>query len=507
MRVFVLVLVAATVIGGFVGGELSDRTFSLLGAVVGGLGTGAVLLGLGAYFTAQEERRKREALPPEIRQVFDRMFGSQENAQALVTAADKWRPRAFHQNQSKADYEEWFANAPGWSRVDPRLTSLLIDRLDGNPMFEVFVHASQDCNLVPKYEPLRALFDRGVGNVAALPRVAELLCAAGSAQGARCAEILQSRRGNQKELSELYANAINAFEASMHIEPNYLPAYVQLALLRSILYKKDEAANFCRLGLEAVVRLRSTPFHRSELATVKNAHRDLDEVENQLKSILASLGIDECTNASCDDENAEEKGDIDRRAQRYHEQIDAQIESTHKFLRDTFGKEWKHNHTRRHSLKTLSVFAVHIATLIAVKREFPGLHWGTLNGFTRTLSFRTPHTMPNVKPPDGAFVSYCSVEESFMLKQTKVFEYLGVNPLIRHLLLQLGGKTGDYNVLFDHLERVALQASRTYLPYLAEDWKGVAAVRAILPRSERRGLSRTGSSQQTSHSSGRHTRG
>lgn len=290
MRVFVLVLVAAAAIGGFVGGELSDSTFSLLGVVAGGVGTGAVLLGLGAYFTAQEERRKQEALPPEMRRVFDRMFGSPEKARALVGTAAKWRPRGFHQNQSKSDYEEWFANAPGWNRVDPRLTSLLIDRLDGNPMFEVFVHASQDCDLVPKYEPLRALFERGVGDVAALPRVAELLCAAGTAQGARCAEILQSRRSDQKELSEIYYNAINACEASMHIEPNFLPAYVQSALLRSMLNKKDEAANFCRLGLEAVDRLRSAPFHRSKVATVKNAHRDLDETQNQLKSILASLG-------------------------------------------------------------------------------------------------------------------------------------------------------------------------------------------------------------------------
>lgn len=289
MRAFILVLLVATVIGGFVGGELSDRMFSLLGALIGGVGTAAILLGLGAYLTAQEERRKRESLPPEMRQVFDRMFGSPEKARSLVAAARNWRPRPFYQNHSKEDQEDWFANAPGWNRVDSRLISLLIARLDGNPMFEVFVHASQDCGIIPKYELLSALFDQGVGNVAALPRVAEFLCTAGATQGSRCAEILQSKKGNQKELSTLYGNAMNACEASVAIEPNYLPAYVQLALLRSMLDKKDDASNFCRLGLEAVARLRSAPFHLSELATVKNAHRDLDQVESQLKSILASL--------------------------------------------------------------------------------------------------------------------------------------------------------------------------------------------------------------------------
>lgn len=76
LRVFGWVLAAATVIGGFVGGELSDRLFSLLGAVVGGVGTAAILLGLGAYFDAQERKRRGPPLSPEMRAVFDRMLGA-----------------------------------------------------------------------------------------------------------------------------------------------------------------------------------------------------------------------------------------------------------------------------------------------------------------------------------------------------------------------------------------------------------------------------------------------
>jgi hypothetical protein len=82
MRLFILVIVAAAVIGGFVGGELMGMTFSLTGAVVGGLGLAAVLLGLGAYFHAQEERKKA-ALTPEILAVFGRMLARQ----ALPSAA------------------------------------------------------------------------------------------------------------------------------------------------------------------------------------------------------------------------------------------------------------------------------------------------------------------------------------------------------------------------------------------------------------------------------------
>jgi hypothetical protein len=75
MKLFIAVILAAIVIGGFVGAELMDSSFSITGAVVGGVGTAAVLLGLGAFFDAQERKRKEKALPPEMRAVFDRMFG------------------------------------------------------------------------------------------------------------------------------------------------------------------------------------------------------------------------------------------------------------------------------------------------------------------------------------------------------------------------------------------------------------------------------------------------
>lgn len=76
LRVFGWVLAGATLIGGFVEGELTDRVFSLLGAVIGGVGTAVILLGLGAYFEAQERKRRGPPLSPEMRAVFDRMLGA-----------------------------------------------------------------------------------------------------------------------------------------------------------------------------------------------------------------------------------------------------------------------------------------------------------------------------------------------------------------------------------------------------------------------------------------------
>lgn len=78
MKMFIFVLLAATIIGGFAGGEIMHLPFSILGAVIGGVGTAAALLGLGAYFHSQE--RNLPTLSPEMRGVFDRMVTGKENS-------------------------------------------------------------------------------------------------------------------------------------------------------------------------------------------------------------------------------------------------------------------------------------------------------------------------------------------------------------------------------------------------------------------------------------------
>lgn len=171
-----------------------------------------------------------------------------------------------------------------------------------------------------------------------------------------------------------------------------------------------------------------------------------------------------------DKDDSEDLDDIERNAEKYHKQIDEQIDLSYRFLRDNFRKMEGENTAELYSLKTLAVFAVHIASLVATNRDFPEIHRGTFNGLTRALSFRTPNTMPNIKPPNGMFVSYCSMEESFMHEQTETFQNQGLEPLVRNLLQHLGGCNEIlYNLLYDHMERTSHQASKTYLPHLAEE--------------------------------------
>lgn len=90
MKAFIIVIAVATVLGGFIGGELTESTFMLTGAVVGGVGTAAFILGLGAYLSAQDEVQRKAgslSLTPEIRGVFERMVArTAEQMQARDSA-------------------------------------------------------------------------------------------------------------------------------------------------------------------------------------------------------------------------------------------------------------------------------------------------------------------------------------------------------------------------------------------------------------------------------------
>ena len=74
MKIFILVVIMATIIGGVIGGELTRTSFTVWGAAIGGIVTFVILMALGAYFERQE--KKKVVLTPEMRGVFDRMLNS-----------------------------------------------------------------------------------------------------------------------------------------------------------------------------------------------------------------------------------------------------------------------------------------------------------------------------------------------------------------------------------------------------------------------------------------------
>ncbi|MGC3999585.1 MAG: hypothetical protein QM767_19920 [Anaeromyxobacter sp.] len=80
----VITLLVGAVLGGFAGGYATDSVFSVLWAAIGGVGTLGVAFFLGWRFHVADERKKKEALPPEMRAVFDRMVGVERDSSGRV---------------------------------------------------------------------------------------------------------------------------------------------------------------------------------------------------------------------------------------------------------------------------------------------------------------------------------------------------------------------------------------------------------------------------------------
>lgn len=77
MKIFILVLVIASLVGGFGVGQVAGDTFSILGAAAGFVGTAALLLGLGAFFDYQD--RKKPKRDTGLDHVFDSMITGKTN--------------------------------------------------------------------------------------------------------------------------------------------------------------------------------------------------------------------------------------------------------------------------------------------------------------------------------------------------------------------------------------------------------------------------------------------
>lgn len=72
MKLFIGLIIAAAIIGGLAG---ADSGFSTDGAVAGGILAFLVSPILSAFLEARKSKQRNRELPPEVRGVFDRMFG------------------------------------------------------------------------------------------------------------------------------------------------------------------------------------------------------------------------------------------------------------------------------------------------------------------------------------------------------------------------------------------------------------------------------------------------
>ena len=193
--------------------------------------------------------------------------------------------RPFHKNETEADFREWFSKAPSWNALDPRITDALIDRLYGNPMFEVFVQLSWEADLVKQYAPLAKSLESGIVE-ALYGQINQILYRTGCSSLDRVIDLMRSPQRTQDALKKPYGFAMDSFESSIELQPSFLPAYVQLAVLKHIFNRDDEAREFCNRGLAQVEELKKVPLPSRPDMNFRGA---VDETEMKLRAVLKDL--------------------------------------------------------------------------------------------------------------------------------------------------------------------------------------------------------------------------
>jgi hypothetical protein len=202
-------------------------------------------------------------------------------------SGDRWKPRAFFENTTREQVLDWFAHVSPWCDLDTRLQDLYILRMMGNPMFELFVHVSMEQNLVAKYRQLENLIPVGVP-AAIYARTADILCSSGRQSRDEFMRLLpNARAGRTEQMSAHYMAAISAFDAAVHIEPDFAPAYAEMATTLMIFQKRKEAADWCRRAIAVVAKFGQAPLpHRPGMDLASSASgldRHLRDMLNEIE--------------------------------------------------------------------------------------------------------------------------------------------------------------------------------------------------------------------------------
>lgn len=194
------------------------------------------------------------------------------------------KSKPFHKNVNNAERKDWFSRTRPWHKIDPRIIDALIAKYNDDPMFEVFVITSMENGLVKEYEDIGL---KGIDPGVACSIISGILSKHGTNASAQVGNIFSSGNINEKKLSKIYGDALNLLESSIILDSNQINSYIQLAGLKGMLNKNDEALRFVQQGLMAINRIRESkaPFHKSNIPEIQNAAQLLDNAEEILLAL------------------------------------------------------------------------------------------------------------------------------------------------------------------------------------------------------------------------------
>ncbi len=191
------------------------------------------------------------------------------------------RSKPFHQNTNDSERKDWFSRTRPWHKVNLGIIDALIGKYGNDPMFEVFVISSMENNLVKEYE---ALGQKSIDPNVACSLISGILFKRGAQSSALVGDMFLSGKINKRKLSKNYENAMNLLESSVIVDPNQINSYVQLAGLRGMFNKNEDALKYVRQGLKVIKRIKekNIPFHKSSISVIQSGAQHLDDTEKML---------------------------------------------------------------------------------------------------------------------------------------------------------------------------------------------------------------------------------
>jgi len=85
---------------------------------------------------------------------------------------------------------------------------------------------------------------------------------------------------------------MNLLDSSIYVDRNQINSYLQLALLKQVVNKNEDAMNYINEGLEVISEIREQhiPFHKSLTSAIQSSSQQLDIMEQMLLEMRDSLG-------------------------------------------------------------------------------------------------------------------------------------------------------------------------------------------------------------------------
>jgi hypothetical protein len=173
------------------------------------------------------------------------------------------------------------ARTPPWHRVPPIAVDAIFEALNDTELFDCFVRASIENNLVPEYERL----DQNDVSIIR-SRISEILCKTGLRKISQLRrEVLNRRMDEAKNLGLAISDL---FEPAIAFSKNQIAGYLGMATVYDLLGVKGKSHEYAKLGLFELDKVKQSEAGQAMRESAVFPANMLESTEMQLRGYLSS---------------------------------------------------------------------------------------------------------------------------------------------------------------------------------------------------------------------------